>query len=184
MLLCTWLLLRRRLSMKFISRDYQAVIEAVNASNPFLRDHNLQIVSLEAGKAVARMDGDPDVLNIYGMVHGGALFSLADMAAGVCALTSSVHVVTLNSSIQFLAGARPGPLEAVATALHAGSHTGVYEVRITDSAQKLCAIAEFTMYFYQENRPSLSSPSPAPADQTDESKQTHRADLQSEPRQK
>lgn len=141
--------------MKFIPCDFESVLDTVNRTNPFLREQNLRLTALENGRATALMDADSRVLNIYGMVHGGALFSLADMAAGVCALTSSRHVVTLNSSIQFLCAAQAGELKAVASALHAGSHTGVYEVKIWDHTGTLCAVAEFTMYFYAENKPEI-----------------------------
>lgn len=142
--------------MYFRQADYEAIIKTVNEKNPFLKENDLKLISLQPGEAVASMRADERVSNMYGMVHGGALFSLADMAAGVCALTSSKNVVTLNSSISFLQAARPGLLRAVARCLHAGRTTGVYSVEIFDDAEALVASAQFTMFFYQNLKPGLS----------------------------
>lgn len=136
--------------------DYaQSVIEKINQENPFLKDSLLRIEQLEDGFAAASMTADEEILNIYGMVHGGALFALADTAAGVCALMDSRHVVTLNSSISFVHAAGPGKIMARARRVHAGRSTGVYQADLFSSDGKMLASASFTMFFYHDHSPKI-----------------------------
>lgn len=133
--------------------EFQAIADRINTDNQFLKSSGLQISDITRDRVIARMTAREKDLNVYGMVHGGALFTLADMAAGVCALTSSPNVVTLDSSMNFIRAAKPGPLYAEARSVHAGRSTGVYEVRITDDDGQQIAVALFTMYFFRSSRP-------------------------------
>ena len=45
---------------------------------------------------------DKHILNIHGFVHGGALFSLADTAAGAASFTSGRDSVTLSGTINYI----------------------------------------------------------------------------------
>lgn len=135
------------------TRDYQDIVDKLNAEDSFLKNTCLTVTRLEDGLAVTQMNATEEVLNIYGMVHGGAVFTLADTTAGVCALTNTPHVVTLGSSINFIRAATPGLLTATATRVHAGKTTGVYDVEIVNEKGKLVANATFTMFFYRDMLP-------------------------------
>lgn len=138
-----------------MEEKFRQIMDSVNQKNRFLEGSGLKIVQIEQDETLACMDAGPNDLNIYGMVHGGALFSLADMAAGVCALTRTQNVVTLSSSINFVKAAKPGRIYAKAKAVHAGRSTGVYEVSIYGADEILCAKATFTMYFFGKERPHV-----------------------------
>ncbi len=132
------------------SEDYARIRETVNRNNQFLDFCHLTIDHVEDGKVDASLEAVDRSKNIYGMVHGGALFTLADMAAGVCALTDAPKCVTLDSSIHFLKAGREGQILASAKRIHAGRTTGVYEVEIRDEAGHPLCQAVFTMFLFRE----------------------------------
>lgn len=56
--------------------------------NPFMQYNHIEIVSVTSDSAVMSLDIRRDTTNIYGYVHGGAFFTMADCCAGLTALSS------------------------------------------------------------------------------------------------
>lgn len=105
----------------------------------------LGIVIVEAtpDRAVATLDYHKEITMPYGMVHGGAIATLADTAAGFAMATTlgpGQAFTTLEFKMNMLRPVREGTITAVAAPVHRGSRTSVYEVRVTDSADKLVAL--------------------------------------------
>lgn len=112
---------------------------------------NLGIVfkEIEPGYAKATMNLKKEVVNPIGSIHGGALFSLADIVSGVAANANGVKVTTLNSNIQYLSPAfleKSKTLTAIARSKKSGKTIHVMEVEMIDENDKLIAIAQFTFY--------------------------------------
>ena len=109
--------------------------------------HDLKIVSLSDGYAEVYMPARPEVLNPMGNFHGGAIFTLCDVAAGTAAASRGKLAVTLSSSISYM---RPGycneGLLAKTTEMKYGHTTAVYSVDIYQG-DRLVANGQFTMYF-------------------------------------
>ncbi len=57
----------------------QAIYRQVE-KEPFARKFNLKLVDLDEGYSRVEMIFTPDMQNIFGMAHGGALFALIDEA--------------------------------------------------------------------------------------------------------
>lgn len=108
---------------------------------------NAQILEISPGHSRLSVDVIPESLNLYGNAHGGFLFSLCDIAAGMSAYAYEIANVTQASSIQFLRGISKGTIYIEANALHKGRKTLVQQVQITDSNGKLLVNASFTMFF-------------------------------------
>ena len=58
--------------------------------NAFTGYNHMTMEQVEKDRVVYRLDVHPESLNPYGMVHGGALYTLADDAAGTAAHQSIV----------------------------------------------------------------------------------------------
>ncbi len=85
--------------------------------------------------------------NGMGAVHGGAIFSLADVAFGAAANSErKTGIVSLCSTIEFLRAALEGPLEAEARAVRIGGHIASYDVRVFDGKGILVAQCMCTGY--------------------------------------
>lgn len=107
-----------------------------------------KILEIAPGHARLSVDVIPESLNLYGNAHGGFLFSLCDMAAGMSTYAFEIVNVTQNSSIQFLRGISSGTIFVESNAVHKGGKTAVSQVTITDSAGRLLVTATFTMFLF------------------------------------
>lgn len=106
------------------------------------------ILEISPGHAKLSVDVLPDSLNLYGNAHGGFLFSLCDMAAGMSTYAYEIENVTQCSSIQFLKGISKGTIFVESRALHKGGKTVVNQVTITDESGRLLVTATFTMFLF------------------------------------
>ncbi|MDR3357935.1 MAG: PaaI family thioesterase [Desulfovibrio sp.] len=83
--------------------------------------------------------------NGMGVAHGGAIFSLADVAFGAAAnADAAVVVVSLNTTIEFLRPGKAGPLSAEAKVVRSGRRIVSYDVEIFDASGELIAKAMCT----------------------------------------
>ena len=68
----------------------------------------MKVTAVDDGTATVELELQPDSLNCWGTPHGGALFTMADVAAGMALLTLRQEVTfTVSSSIEYLSAA-PG----------------------------------------------------------------------------
>jgi uncharacterized protein (TIGR00369 family) len=80
----------------------------------------------------------------WGILHGGAVMTLADTVAGAGAymnLARGQETVTVELKINLIGAVREGSIRAEATPLHRGRTTSIWETRITDENDKLVAVA-------------------------------------------
>ena len=96
-------------------------------------DHNfIRLESAEADCAVYRLDIRPESRNPFGMVHGGALYTLADDAAGGAAHSDGRHYVTQHGDLHFLDNRAHGTIRAAGRVRHRGRSTVLVDVEITE----------------------------------------------------
>jgi uncharacterized protein (TIGR00369 family) len=111
----------------------------------------LGIEFVESGKerVVARMPVGPKVHQPFGLLHGGASVALAETVAstGAWMNVDQAHerVVGIEINANHLRGPRDGVLTAVATPVHVGRRTQVWEVRITDEKGKAVCVSRCTL---------------------------------------
>jgi len=77
-----------------------------------------------------------------GLLHGGALMSLADTLGAICAflnLPPGAGTTTIESKTNFLRGVREGHVDATARPLHVGRSFIVVQTELRDAAGKLVA---------------------------------------------
>jgi len=122
-------------------------IEAICASNQFMKLLGIHTVDVGGDRAVLELTAQPILENPYGIVHGGALYTLADCACGMAARGDGRSHVTLSSSFNFLRPGRLGDtIRATATVRRRGGSTCYVEVEVTDSAGELLCGGNSTFY--------------------------------------
>ncbi len=126
--------------------DAQILNDYFHSSDTFATRLDIEIVEACDGCAIARMPLSPMHRNGMGNAHGGAIYSLVDMAFAAVAHASGRFYVTAQASITYLEPGRIGPLRAEAHKIRAGKTLGIYEVRVTDVDEVLVAIATITGY--------------------------------------
>jgi uncharacterized protein (TIGR00369 family) len=107
-------------------------------ATPFTAHVGLTIEKVERGLVVARLPFRAQVSRSFGIVHGGALMTLMDVAAGLASASTVADTweqgttnVTIASSAQFLSVARGVDLVAVARCTKAGRSISFCEVEVS-----------------------------------------------------
>ncbi len=133
----------------------QAIRDRV-AQEPFSRRMGIRLVEFTEGYALVEMDADPELTNIFGMFHGGAIFSLMDEAFQVACNSHGRLAVALNVNVSYLASPALGArLTAEAREIHRTKKTALYEIRVTDDNDKLLASCQALAYRKADPLPFL-----------------------------
>ena len=119
---------------------------ARDSLNTFMHHNFNERVTVDTDYAVCKLDIRPESLNPFGMVHGGALCTLADNAAGVAVHTDGRLYVTQSSTFNVLKNQGSGTIYATARVRHRGRTTALVAVDITGDNGRLLSTAEFTMF--------------------------------------
>lgn len=84
------------------------------------------------GSAVVRMAVRADMLNGFGVAHGGLVFALADTAFALACNETDAATLAAGADVAFLSSAREGEiLTATAERRALVGRSGVYDVRVT-----------------------------------------------------
>lgn len=106
-------------------------LDALFRSDPLAATLGATLADWGPGWAECGLDAAPDHANFAGSVHGGVLFSLADLAFAVACNSYGRQCVALSIDAQFLAAARVGDtLVATASEQSRGRATGSYELKV------------------------------------------------------
>jgi len=120
----------------------------------FAESLGIEVVALDDGYAKCRMPLRPDMLNSVGIPHGGAVFSLADMAFAAASNSHGTVALALHVGITYYAAApAESTLIAEAREIHLGRKTSEYEIRISTEEGTLIAVARGLAYRKQSPYP-------------------------------
>jgi uncharacterized protein (TIGR00369 family) len=114
---------------------------------PFAAALGIEVLSNERDEVRARMSWAPERCTSYGVLHGGALMTLADSAGAMCAvnnLPEGAWTSTIESKTNFFRAVKEGHVEAVATPLHVGRTTIVIQTDLRDANGKRVALVTQT----------------------------------------
>src|SRR5215472_17610365 len=110
---------------------------------------DMKLVSAEKDKVVATMPIGPNQRQQVGYLHGGASVVLAESVASLGTVlnidASKQMAFGLEINANHLRPKRDGQLTAVATPVHRGRTTQVWDIRITDEQDKLVCISRCTI---------------------------------------
>jgi acyl-CoA thioesterase len=99
-------------------------------ANPFFCLMGIDVVSVEAGKAVLSMEIRPDMWNGVGWLQGGMFTALADEAMALALyplLSGNERIATISESTSFIRGAREGILIAEGCVIKKGRRVAFAE---------------------------------------------------------
>ena len=110
---------------------------------------DIELTEVTRERVTATMPVTPKVHQPFGLMHGGASVVLAETVASMAAWMNvdqqTQRVVGLEINANHLRAKRDGTVTATATAVHIGRRTQVWEIRITDEADKLVCLSRCTM---------------------------------------
>ena len=117
-------------------------------AEPYARLLGMEPAEVLEGNATVRMTIRPELKNIFGSTHGGALFSLIDEAFQLACNSYGTLSVALNVNINYVAAPASGSLlEAKANEVHKTRRTSSYFCEVRDVGDdKLIATAQALAY--------------------------------------
>lgn len=126
---------------------------------PFARKLGVRLIKAEPGYAVVEMEPQEELMNIFGMTHGGAIFSLIDEAFEVSCNTHGTVAVALSVTVTYhRAPDQKSKLRAESVEIHRSAKTGTYEIKVTDERDILIASCTALCYRKKEKLPFLEKP--------------------------
>jgi acyl-CoA thioesterase len=117
----------------------------------------LKLILLEPGHAIVEMTPSEGLENIFGMAHGGAIFSLIDEAFEVSCNAHGTVAVALSMTVTYhLPPDQNRTLRAESKEIHRSTKTGTYEIKVTDEKDRLIASCMALAYRKSERLPFLN----------------------------
>jgi len=107
------------------------------ATLPYAVALGITVSEMSAELVRGRLDWSPERCTTGGVMHGGAVMSLADTVGAVCAvlnLPPGAGTATVESATNFFRAVRDGALHATARPLHVGRSFIVVRTDLTDDA--------------------------------------------------
>jgi acyl-CoA thioesterase len=130
-----------------MSDELHRELERQSSAEPYGRLLGLEVLEVEEGKARVQMHVRPELGNIFGATHGGALFSLIDEAFQLACNSHGVLSVALNVSITYVASPSANTiLQAGCQEVHKTNRTASYLCEVREKDGKLIATAQALAY--------------------------------------
>ncbi len=106
----------------------------------------VELLALGVGYAKIRMPIEARHLNLFGTVHGGIIFTLADIAFGLAGNADGIPSVAIDAVISYMKSARGGTLTAEAKECTTGNRIATYRVVVSGSEGEGVAVFQGMAY--------------------------------------
>jgi acyl-CoA thioesterase len=107
----------------------------------------LEVVEIASRRCVCRMTVRPEMVNGFGVAHGGIVFSFADSAFAFACNTHGSVTVAIDNTITYPAAIHPGDvLTASASEEASSARLGYYRVDVMNQRGEIVALFRGTAY--------------------------------------
>jgi acyl-CoA thioesterase len=114
---------------------------------PFTKKFGMKLVDIDEGYSKVEMNFTPDMENILGMAHGGAIFALIDEAFETASNSHGTIAVALNMNITYVSPPSSGSrLTAEAREFSRTQKTASYDIKVADEENNLIASCQALVY--------------------------------------
>ncbi len=123
------------------------VVDHMMQNDLFSQWLGIEVIEVREGYSKIKMTVRTEMINGFGIVHGGIAFSLADSCFAFACNNRNVLSVALDTSINFTKPVHVGDvLTAEAKEMHNGKSTGLYHITITNQNQHIVALFKGTCF--------------------------------------
>lgn len=132
-----------------MNKDIQAckVVDHMMTQDAFSNWLQISILEIKEGYSKIKMMIRPEMVNGFGIAHGGIAFSLADSAFAFACNNRNNLSVALDVTISFMKAVNVGDeLTAEAKEIHNGRSTGVYLIAITNQKNEQVGMFKGTCF--------------------------------------
>lgn len=124
-----------------------SVVQHMMQHDLFSQWLGIEVLDIKEGYSKIKMAVRKEMVNGFGIVHGGVAFSLADSAFAFACNNRNVLSVALDTAINFIKPVHVGDeLTAEAKELHNGKSTGLYHISISNQHDHVVAIFKGTCF--------------------------------------
>lgn len=133
------------------------VVDRMIQEDRFSRWLGVELLEISEGYSRIRMTIRDEMVNGFGIVHGGVPFSLADSAFAFACNNRNNISVALDTNMSFIKPVHPGDtLTAEAREVHNGRSTGVYLVTLTNQRNEQVGLFKGTCF--RTGKPHIGGP--------------------------
>ncbi len=124
-----------------------AVVDHMMQHDLFSQWLGISVLEVAEGYSKIQMLVRPEMINGFGIVHGGVAFALGDSCFAFACNNRNVLSVALDTAINFTKPVHVGDvLTAEAKEIHNGKSTGLYHISIYNQKEHLVAMFKGTCY--------------------------------------
>jgi acyl-CoA thioesterase len=123
------------------------IVDKMFNNDPFSIWLGIERISDEPGNSVLKMKVRKDMLNGFGIAHGGIAYSLADSALAFASNSHGRHALSVETSISHVKKVKEGDiLETNVKEINLTNKIGIYQVFIENQDKELVAVFKGTVY--------------------------------------
>lgn len=123
------------------------VVDEMYANDAFSQWLGIERVEEAAGRSVLKMTVRREMLNGFGIAHGGITYSLADSALAFASNAHGMQSMSIETSISHTKTVKEGDvLLAEAKEISLTTRIGIYQIAITDQKNEIVALFKGTVY--------------------------------------
>ena len=123
------------------------VVEKMYSADEFSKWLGVEFVSVKPREIVLKMKVRPEMVNGFGVAHGGIVFAFADSALAFACNSTGEIKVSIDNSIAYPAPIKVGDvLTAAAAEQTSGNRVGMYEVTVTNQDGAKVALFRGVVY--------------------------------------
>lgn len=127
--------------------DYRSIVDKLLKQDPFSNWMGIEIIEVKEGFCNIRCRIREDMINGFGVTHGGIIYSLADTALAFSAATGGRVALALDNSISYTKKAQLGDtLTACSEVLNTTNRTGLFDIKVINQASDIIAVMKGTVY--------------------------------------
>lgn len=125
----------------------EAIVALMLDNDPYSQWLGIEVQSLAAGSCTLTCTVTDDMLNGFGIAHGGITYSLSDSALAFASNSHGQQCVSIETSIAHIKPVQRGDvLTAVCSEIQKGKTIGRYVVDVTNQEDQLVARFNGTVF--------------------------------------
>ena len=123
------------------------IVDRMYNNDPFSQWLGIERLEEKPGYCRLAMTVRKEMLNGFGLAHGGITYSIADSALAFASNARGRHALSVETSISHMAPLKAGDrITAEAKEIQLGHRIGIYQVEIRNEEGSLVALFKGTVY--------------------------------------
>ena len=137
------------------NKHVEVIKENIEAE-PYARYLGIKVLELSEGHSVVSMKVRKEYDNIFGITHGGAVFSLLDVAFGSAANSYGTIAVAININVSYIKPSLNGNiLTAEANEVTRSNRISNFSITVRNEKAEILAVSQAVAYLKKDKLPFL-----------------------------